>query len=104
MTSPRLNKLLALLAAEPHDAFTLYGAAQEYAKLGDAAAAVAHYDRCLAVDPGYCYAYYHKARTLADDGQEPAAIAALRAGIDAAQRAGDGKVLGELTTFLDSLI
>jgi tetratricopeptide (TPR) repeat protein len=103
MTSPRLDKLLKILAAEPRDPFTLYGVAQEYAKLGDVPAAVAHFDRCLAADPAYCYAYYHKAKTLADAGDLPAARATLTAGLDAAKRAGDAKALSEMTTLLETL-
>ena len=99
----RLAKLLKILAVEPTDAFTLYGVAQEYAKLGDTPNAVAHYDRCLAADPAYCYAYYHKARTQQDSGDEPAAIATLLLGIETAKRVNDSKALGELTALLDSL-
>ena len=99
----RLAKLLKILALEPTDAFTLYGVAQEYAKIGDTASAVAHYDRCLAADPGYCYAYYHKAKTQVDSGDESAAIATLKLGIETAKRVNDGKALGELTALLDSL-
>ncbi len=99
----RLAKLLKILAAEPTDAFTLYGVAQEYAKIGDTASAVSHYDRCLAADPAYCYAYYHKAKTQADSGDEPAAIATLKVGIETAGRVNDGKALGELAALLDSL-
>ena len=99
----RLAKLLQILAAEPDDAFTHYGVAQEYAKLGDVPKAVEHYDRCLISDPAYCYAYYHKAKTLADDGQESAAITVLNSGIVTAKSVNDGKALGELTALLDSL-
>lgn len=99
----RLAKLLKILAVEPNDAFTHYGVAQEYAKLGDVPKAVEHYDRCLAADPAYCYAYYHKAKTLADDGQEPVAIATLTTGIQTAREVKDAKALGELTSLLDSL-
>jgi len=99
----RLDQLLKILAAEPGDAFALYGAAQEYAKAGDAAKAVEFYDRCLAADPAYCYAYYHKARVQADSGDTSEAIATLRTGLDAAKRAGDAKAAGEIAALLDSL-
>ncbi len=99
----RLAQLQKILASEPGDAFTLYGIAQEYAKQGDVARAVEHYDRCIAADPDYCYAYYHKAKALADDGQEEQAITALKAGIGVAKRLNDGKALSELSALLDSL-
>ncbi len=101
----RLPQLLKLLAVEPGggDAFTLYGVAQEYAKLGDAPKAIEFYDKCLLADPAYCYAYYHKAKVQSDHDDPAAAAATLRTGIEVAKRAGDGKALSEMTTFLDSL-
>ncbi|HVU62586.1 MAG TPA: tetratricopeptide repeat protein [Phycisphaerales bacterium] len=102
----RLDKLLRMLEAEPEDAFTLYGVAQEYAKRGqdgDVGRAVEFYDRCIAADPSYCYAYYHKGRVQADAGETKAAVATLREGVAAARKAADGKALGELTSLLDSL-
>jgi len=99
----RLDKLLMILAAEPGDAFTLYGIAQEYAKQGDAANAVTYFDRCLTADPTYCYAYYHKAKAQADAGDVAAATATLRTGLDTAKRTGDAKAAGEMAALLDSL-
>lgn len=99
----RLDKLLKILAAEPNDAFTLYGVAQEYAKLGRIAPAIEHFDRCLAVDPGYCYAYYHKAKVQADHDQLEGALATLHAGIAAAKSARDAKALNEMQALMDSL-
>lgn len=103
--SPRLTQLLKILATEPNggDPFTLYGIAQEYAKAGDVANAVTFYDRCLAADPAYCYAYYHKAKTLADHDRTPEAIAVLNTGIAAAKRVHDAKALGEMQGLLDTL-
>lgn len=99
----RLAQLLKILAAEPNDPFTLYGIAQEYAKASDITNAITFYDRCLAADPGYCYAYYHKAKTLADHDRTPEAIAVLNTGIIAAKKAQDAKALGEMQGLLDSL-
>lgn len=103
--SERLNKLLKILAAEPGDAFTLYGIAQEYSRQGEEGLerAVEYFDRCLAADPGYCYAYYHKAKVLADHGRTDDAVSVLRAGVSAARQAGDGKALSEISSLLDSL-
>jgi len=103
MTSPRLEKLEKLLAADPTDAFVLYGLAQEHAKLRDYTRAVEFYDRCLAADAHYCYAYYHKAVALQAMGRVEDARGALAAGITAAKAAGDQKALGELGTMLDAL-
>lgn len=99
----RLEQLTKLLALDPADAFVLYGLAQEHAKLGDHAAAVGFYDRCLAADPAYCYAYYHKARSQQAAGDLPGARATVLAGITAAHRAGDSKAAGELSTLQTEL-
>lgn len=99
----RLEQLTKLLALDPADAFVLYGLAQEHAKVGDHAAAIDFYDRCLAVDAGYCYAYYHKARSQLAAGDLPAARATVLTGITAAHRAGDAKAAGELSTLQTEL-
>lgn len=99
----RLVQLHKLLAADPTDAFVLYGLAQEHAKAGDHAAAVGFYDRCIAADQAYCYAYFHKARSLQALGRADEARSTLAAGIDAARRAGDAKALSEMESLRDSL-
>lgn len=99
----RLAQLEKLLAVDPGDAFVLYGIAQEHAKAGDAAKAVEFFDRCIAADGSYCYAYYHKARTLMSQGNADAARCTAKEGLTAAERAGDGKAAGELAALLDEL-
>ncbi len=99
----RLDKLTKLLDADPADAFLLYGIAQEHATLGDHDAACGFYTRCLAADPAYLYAYYHKAVSQSEAGDAVGAAATLKAGIDRATAAGDAKALGELRVLLDSL-
>jgi len=99
----RLEKLTRLLQQDPNDPFVLYGIAQEHAAAGDYDQAVAFFDRCLAADPSYCYAYYHKARALEAAGRAGEALAVAREGINAARAAGDAKALGELTALADEL-
>ncbi len=100
---PSLAQLERLLALEPGDAFLLYAVAQEHSKSGDTPAAVEYYDRCLATDPTYCYAYYHKARALLASSKVAQAAAAADEGIRVAQRTGDGKALVELTSLRDEM-
>lgn len=100
---PTIEQLTTLLAADPDDTFVLYGLAQEHAKNGDHAEAVSFYDRCLAVDPAYCYAYFHKARTQEAAGDMADALATAQAGVTAATKAGDEKALGELQALCDEL-
>lgn len=101
--SPRLAKLLKLLAAEPGDAFCLYAIAQEHARLGDAAAALDFFDRTIASDPSHAYARFHKAKVLESAGRVPEAIAVLREGLAAAEAARDAKAASELAGALASL-
>lgn len=97
--SDRLAKLTKLLALDERDTFTLYALAQEHAKLGDHAQAVSFFDRCLAVDPHYHYAYFHKARSLLAAGDRAAALDTARTGLEQAEAAGDPKAINELTSL-----
>ena len=100
---PSLEQLERLLAADPADAFVLYGIGQEYAKRGEPARAIEFYDRCLQADPAYCYAYYHKARVLDSMGQRDQAIIELRTGFKRAQELGDNHAASEISALLDEL-
>ena len=102
---PSIAQLEKLLAAEPDDPFLWYGLAQEHAKAGAGGVekALAAYDKCLSLDPLYCYAYFHKARCLADAGRVGEAVAVVKAGLDAAKRAPDSHALSELSGLLDEL-
>jgi len=93
---PSIAQLEKLLDDSAPDPFVLYGLAQEYSKLRDFPRAFEYYDRCLSVDPDYCYAYYHKARAQANAGDTAAALLTITAGIAAAKRAGDGHAASEL--------
>lgn len=99
---PSIAQLEKLLDPASPDPFILYGLAQEYAKLGDHARAVEFFDRCLAADAAYCYAYYHKARVLLAANRRPEAAETIRRGI-AAAKTHDPHALGELTDLLESL-
>jgi len=102
-TMPSIEQLEKLLAATPDDPFLLYGLAQEHAKKGDIAKAVEFFDRCLAADPAYCYAYFHKARVLHEAGRTAEAVKTLRDGAAAAKKAGDAHALSEISGFLDEI-
>ncbi len=101
--SDRLAQLLKLLEADPADAFCLYGVAQEYARRGNADEAVRWYDRCLGVDPLYCYAYFHKAKALEELDRMSDAVATLRTGLEKAKVARDGQAISEIAAYLDEL-
>ncbi|MCC6285937.1 MAG: tetratricopeptide repeat protein [Phycisphaerales bacterium] len=98
---PTLDQLRKLLAAEPGDSFLLYGMAQELARLNRGSESLAYFDKCLAADPEYLYAYYHKARVLAELGQTEAARSTLTQGL--ARAAADLRAASEMRSLLDSL-
>jgi len=103
---PSIAQLEALLAADPADAFVLYALAQEHAKLATAEShgrASGFYDRCLAVDPAYHYAYFHKAKSQEAVGDQAGAIDTLRRGLAAAKKNGDAQAASELASYLDEL-
>lgn len=99
----RLEQLTKLLEADPRDAFVLYGIAQEHARAGRHAEAVEWFDRCIDADAAYCYAYYHKAKSLEAAGNPEHAAHTLRTGLAAARRAGDHKAASEMQALLDEL-
>jgi len=99
----RLAQLMRMADAEPGDPFFPYGIAQEHARAGRHDEAIAWYDRTVAVDANYCYAYFHKARSLEELGRTDDACAALRSGIERARAAGDRHALSELSGYLDQL-
>lgn len=98
-----MEQLQRLLAADESDADLHYMIAQEHLRAENADEAVRHFDRCLALDAGYLYAHYHKARALEGAGRLDDARATLRTGLQAARRADDRKATGEMQTYLDAL-
>lgn len=104
MTAPdRLSQLLRLLDADPEDPFCLYGIAQEHAGRGDHETAIGWYERAAAADPNDGYIHYHCARSLEALGRMDAAIAAVQAGLAAADRGGDAHARAELQALRDEL-
>lgn len=106
VNTERITKLEKLLSADPNDAFVLYSLAQEFGKAGapgETAKALVFYDRCIAADPNYCYAYYHKAKLLGDNDRNEEAIQTLKVGMTVAKAAKDGKALNEIAGLLDQM-
>jgi len=99
----RLAQLEKLHSADPADADVVYMIAQEHAKAGTATEAVAWYHRCLALDPHYHYAYFHKAKVLESAGDIPGAIGTLKDGLARARMKSDAKAINEIGGYLDML-
>jgi tetratricopeptide (TPR) repeat protein len=102
-TSERLDKLQKMRERDPNDPFLLYGVALEHKKLGDAEKAIEFLDRVVAVDPGYCYAYFQKGQVLESRGDAAGARATYEAGIAAARQKGDAHAQGEIEGALSML-
>lgn len=100
---PSIAQLEKLLTLEPDDAFLLYGLAQEYAKQGEDAKAVEYFDKTIAADPDYVYAYYHKARSLESLDRIDDAKACLTTGLEVAKKVADAKGISEISGFLAGL-
>lgn len=102
-TTDKLAALQALLAKNPRDTFVLYGIAMEFKKRNDPAAAIDFFDRCLTVDPFYCYAYFQRAQVQEQTGDVQGASATYRRGIVAATKSGDDHARSELEGALATL-
>lgn len=100
---PSIEQLEKLILIEPDDPFGHYGLGQERAKIGDHHGAIACYDKVLALDSAYCYAYYFKAVSLNELEQTDQALAVIDEGISAAKAAGEGKALSELNTLKQTM-
>lgn len=100
---PSIDQLHRALAADPNDAFLLYGLAMEHAKLDDHEPALGYFRRAIEADPANAYHHYHMARSLEALGREADARATLEAGLKQAQTHGDHKAIGEITDYLHRL-
>lgn len=99
----RLDQLMKLRAVDETDADVPYMIAQEHAKLGDYAEACSWYDACLALDAGYHYAYFHKARALQESGDIDDARRTLESGLERSRSDGNQKAVNEISGYLAEL-
>lgn len=102
-TKTRREKLEAMLAQNPNDAFTLYGLALEYVNTGDFPAAESYFRRLIAANPDYVPGYQMYAQNLAQQDRPDEAKALLAQGIQAAIRAGNQHARSEMEGLLADL-
>lgn len=99
----RLSQLEKLHAADTRDADVMYMLAHEHAKSGRFGDAVEWYDRCLAQDPDYVYAFFHKARAQQASGDAASALQTAKSGLARAGQIGHAKASSELVSLIDEL-
>lgn len=102
-TSDKLQKLQSMLERAPRDTFLLYAIGMEYKKLQTPSKAIEYFDRTIEVDAGYCYAYFQRGQVHEQTGNVPAARDSYRAGIAAAEKAGDAHAKSELEAALEMI-
>jgi tetratricopeptide (TPR) repeat protein len=74
--------------------------AMEYSKLGQHAEAVRFFDQSIAADPNSSYAYFHKAKSLEQQGDLDAARQTLAQGLERAKASGDQHAMSEISGYL----
>jgi predicted Zn-dependent protease len=97
--SSALANFERMLAAGKDGALLRFGLGNEYLKGGDAATAVEHLQRAIALDPGYSAAWKLLGKALLAAGRSDEALIAWRDGIAAAERKGDKQAMKEMQVF-----
>ena len=95
--------LKEILADNPNDLFAHYGLAMEYANAGDTAAALAEYEKIVAMDPNYVPAYQMGGQLLLNLRRDEEARRWFDKGIAAARREGNQHAESEMQEVLDTL-
>jgi tetratricopeptide (TPR) repeat protein len=99
----RVAMLKEILADNPNDLFAHYGLAMEYANAGDTAAALAEYEKIVAMDPNYVPAYQMGGQLLLNLRRDEEARRWFDKGIEAARRTGNQHAESEMQEVLDTL-
>lgn len=98
--SKRLGVLEKMVAGGATDSFTLYALAMEYRSLGRSDDALRTFTQLREKDAKYVPTYLMAGQLLSEMGRDAEARGWFEAGIDAADRAGDGKAKSELGAAL----
>ena len=101
------ERIEAMLQERPNEVFLHYSLAMEHLseerKTPDEAAAVASFERCRQLDPGYVPVYLMLGMVHSRNDRNAEAREALEAGIPVARAAGDDHAISEMQAVLDSL-
>ncbi len=88
-----------MLAAGKDGALLRFSLGNEHLKAGDAARAVEHLARAVALDPDYTAAWKLYGKALTAAGRNEDALAAYRSGIEVAAKRGDKQAEKEMRVF-----
>ena len=99
----RIEKLQEFLQSSPDDSFLQHALALEYVKIGDDASARNLFESILEREPGYTGSYYHLGKLLERAGDNDAAIAVYKKGMDETKKVADNHAFGELRGALEEL-
>jgi tetratricopeptide (TPR) repeat protein len=99
----RREKIEAMLADEPNDAFLRYSLAMELDKEGDHDASLGRLGELTRDNPPYVPAFFMAAQQLVRLNRVNEARTFLRDGIDAARAQNNAHAAGEMSEFLASL-
>ena len=101
--SSRIDDLLELIEEEPDDALLRLTLGKEYLDGGDAASALPHLERAVALDARYTAAYHYLGAALEAIGRHADAAETWRRGIAVAEETGDLQAGKEMNVFLARL-
>jgi tetratricopeptide (TPR) repeat protein len=99
----RVATLKQILDANPNDAFARYALGLEYSNCGDTAAALAEFQRLLAVHPDYTNGYFMAAQTLVRADRSAEARKLLHDGVESARRTRNQHAMAEMEGLLDEI-
>ncbi len=99
----RLEKLQALLEADPGDSFTRYAIGLEFAKASKYEDAIRTLEELREQDPAYVPTYYMLAGYYHKTGDDESAKLIYKEGIVQARQANDRHAMSELQAALDEL-
>ncbi len=99
----RLEQLQQMVAADPNDPLAHYALGLEYMNLEQWDAAIAAFERTIAVDPKYVPAFYHKARAELRAKHPDVARITLQAGMALACAAGERHAESEMREMLEAI-
>lgn len=101
--SSRLEKLEAMLEADPSDTMARYMLAMEVDKAGDSERSLSLFETLMQGEPPYVPAYLMAGQLLVRLGRADAAKTVYQSGIAAAVQQGNDHAAGEMGQFLAEL-